>query len=449
MGEFTKPKSLKQYHENFEQIKPLMTADQSAFESAHCLFCHDAPCIQACPTRINIPLFIRQIYSGNVMGAAETIYEANTLGFACGKVCPTEMLCEGACVYNKLHLAPIQIGRLQSYATRSAIEAKRKFFSPKTSNNGKRVAIIGAGPSGIACGCELKRLGYEVEIFEAKAQPSGLALYGVAPYKINNDELLQEMAYLIAEFQLNIVYQHPVSSEELAKFDKRYAAIFLGIGLGKTSALGIPGEHLANCVGAVELIEEIRTQQHKVKIGKQVIVLGGGNTAMDAASESARLGAEEVTLAYRRSKQEMPAYGFEFDLAKKVGVKAMFQVAPVEILGNKTVAGVKFVRMKADKASGTGKPKLTPVPKSEFTVECDMVIKAIGQEQQTDFLQKIAGIKLEHGCIVTNPETLQTGNPKYFAAGDAVNGGKEVVNAVAEGKRAAKGIHQYLDISCK
>ena len=439
MAEFKAPVTEQDYHANFAQIKPRMDRTEALYESSRCLFCFDAPCIQACPSGIDIPQFIRQINVGNVTGAARTIYEANYFGNACGKVCPTEVLCEGSCVYVNANEKPIEIGRLQSYATRQVMDANTPLFVPGD-DTGYKVAIIGAGPAGISAACELRALGHEVDVFEAKAAPSGLTLYGVAPYKITNEETLLEMNYLQKQFGYKVHFNRPITSRaDLELLEDNYDAIFLGIGLGLTSRLGLPGEDREGCIGAVEFIEQLRVSQHGIRIAKKVIVLGGGNTAMDAASESSRLGADQVILAYRRGKEEMGAYDFEYDLAKGVGVRGLFNVAPVEILGNGTVEGVRFVRT-ATGADG----QMMAVVGSEFTEPCDMVIKATGQSKQKGFLGMIPDLKLDgKGRIMAN-EAGQTTNPQYFTSGDAMNGGAEVVNAAAEAKATARGIHSYL-----
>ncbi len=440
MAEFKSPKNKAEFHKNFAQEYPLMNETEAYYESSRCLFCYDAPCINACPTGIDIPLFIKQINTDNVIGAAKTIYDSNYLGAACGKVCPTEVLCEGACVYNHQDVKPIDIGRLQNFATQKAIQEDAKIFKTARTKR-KSVAIIGAGPAGIACACELRKLGYKVDIYEAKKHPSGLTIYGVAPYKITNEEILAEVDYLQKQFGFNIHYKKPIKNKkQLAKLEKDYHAIFLGIGLGATRSLKITGENLDNCYGAVEFIEDLRMKQHKIKVGENVIILGGGNTAMDAASESARLGAKNVILAYRRSKEEKGAYHFEYELAKSVGVNGLFNVTPLRIMAKKgAVAGVKFIR--TENVDG----KLENIKGSEFVVECDMVIKATGQSKQVEFLQQIEGLELDKkGRILVNEDNYQTTNPKYFAGGDSVNGGAEVVNAVAEAKQAAQGIHTFL-----
>ncbi len=439
MAEFSPPTTEPEFAENFAQLKPRMNRTEAQYESSRCLFCFDAPCIQSCPSGIDIPQFIRQINSGNMTGAARTIYEANYFGNVCGKVCPTEVLCEGACVYNEQDMKPIEIGRLQSFATLQAIDSGKPLFQPGAPT-GKRVAVIGAGPAGISAACELRSLGHAVDVFEAKAQPSGLTVYGVAPYKITNEEALAEMAYLQSQFGYTVFYNRPMQNRaDLETLENGYDAIFLGIGLGGTNALKLPGEDRAGCVGATEFIEQLRMGHLSTSVGRRVVVLGGGNTACDAASESARLGAENVVLAYRRGKEEMGAYEFEYDLAKGVGVKGMFNVAPVEILGNGHVEGVRFVR------TAVTDGKVQTVPGSEFVVPCDMVIKATGQAKQRTFLNLIPGLQLDgNGRIIADARTGQTTNPKYFAAGDALNGGAEVVNAAAEAKATARGMHQIL-----
>lgn len=439
MSEYKRPSTEQDFERNFAPIKPLMNDTEAYYESSRCLFCYDAPCVNACPSGIDIPLFIRQINTANTMGAAKTIYDSNYFGYACGKVCPTEVLCEGACVYNHQDVKAVEIGRLQSFATGKAIREGKKFYTPGKTN-GKKVAIIGAGPAGISCACELRMLGFAVDVFEAKLKPSGLTIHGVAPYKISNKEAMDEMDYLEGQFGYKVHYGISISSkEQVQELEKNYDAIFIGVGLGSTSSLRIKGEDQENCFGAVEFAEKLRMNQHSVVVPKKVIVLGGGNTAMDAASECARMGAEKVILAYRRTKEEMGAYDFEYELAKGTGVKAYFNVAPLEITGNGKAEGVKFVR------TITANNEVSVVPGSEFFEEADWVIKATGQTKQQDFLKQIEKISLDQkGCIITAKENGQTTNPKYFAAGDAVSGGQEVVNAAADGRRAAHGIKAFL-----
>ncbi|MEM7038508.1 MAG: FAD-dependent oxidoreductase, partial [Bacteroidota bacterium] len=391
MAEYKTPTTEQEYNANFAQLKPLMNETEAHFESSRCLFCYDAPCVNACPSGIDIPLFIRQINSGNVSGAAKTIYDSNYFGYACGKVCPTEVLCEGACVYNEQNVKPIEIGSLQSVATGHVIQKEEMLYKMGEAT-GKKVAVIGAGPAGLGAACELRLRGHEVDVYEAKSHPSGLTVYGVAPYKITNGEALDEMAYLQKQFGYNVKYDHPISSaDDLANLEANYDAIFLGIGLGATRTIHIQGEELENCFGAVEFIEDLRMDQEKVSVSERVVVIGGGNTAMDAASESARMGAEQVYLAYRRDKEGMSAYEFEYDLAKGVGVKGLWNVQPVAILGDKAVSGVRFIRTRIEDG------KVHNIEGSEFEIACDMVIRATGQSKQVDWLAQISGLETDRG----------------------------------------------------
>ena len=439
MAEYKRPTSQAEFDKNFKQKKPLMNDTEAYYESSRCLFCYDAPCVQACPTHIDIPLFIKQIHTDNVTGASKTIFDSNWLGNACGIVCPTGVLCEGACVYNHQDVNPIQIGRLQNYATNQSINTNKKLFSTGDSN-GKKIAIIGAGPAGIACACEARILGYEVDVFEAKERPSGLTVHGVAPYKITNEEVLKEVEYLQNQLGFNIKYNTKINSkQELSALESKYDAIFLGVGLGLTRDLGMEGENFDGVIGAVEFIEELKNKQHKMKVPDKVVVIGGGNTAVDAASESARMGARKTVLAYRNAKDNMGAYGFEYDLAISAGVDSLFNVTPIAIVGNGKVEGVKFA--KTEFVDG----KLLTNMQNTFIVRCDLVIKATGQAKQGHLFELIDGLEIDNKTRITvDSNTFQTTNPKYFAGGDVINGGAEVVNAAYDGKMAAQGIHNWL-----
>ncbi len=430
MAEFKRPKNEEEFNSNFKLKKPLMNKTQAYYESSRCLFCYDAPCMNECPADIDIPLFIKQIHTGNVEGAAKTIYDSNWLGNACGVVCPTGVLCEGACVYNEQEVLPLQIGRLQNYATRSVIDPGKHLYKPGIENS-RKIAVIGAGPAGIACACELRILGYAVDIYEAKDKPSGLMVYGIAPYKISNKEVLDETSYLQEQLGYNIIYNKAISSkEQLLDLEQNYDAIFLGVGIGLTAYRGLLGEDKNGVIGAVEFIEELRMNHSNTKVGDKVIVLGGGNTAMDAASEAARMGATNVLLAYRGPKEKMKAYGFEYELAISVGVNSVFNASPVEFIGNDAVEAVKFKNEKGE----------------DLIIECDMVIKATGQEKQGAFCDLIDELEVDSDTkIIVNAENNQTTNQKYFAGGDVINGGAEVVNAAFDGKLAAKGIHKWLN----
>ncbi|MGH1387204.1 FAD-dependent oxidoreductase [Kordia sp.] len=438
MAEYKRPTTEAEFEKNFKQKKPLMNDTEAFYEASRCLFCYDAPCIQACPTSIDIPLFIKQIHTDNITGASKTIFDSNWLGNACGVVCPTGVLCEGACVYNHQSVPPIQIGRLQNYATNKTIDAEKVIFKVGESN-GKKIAIIGAGPAGIACACEARTLGYDVDIYEAKEKPSGLTVYGIAPYKITNEEVLKEVAYLQNQLGFNIKYNNAINSKvALANLEANYDAIFIGVGLGATRHLGLDGEDKKGVVGAVEFIEELRMKHHEVIVPKKVVVIGGGNTAMDAASEAARMGARKTVLAYRNSKEKMGAYKFEYDLAISAGVDSLFNVTPIAITGNGKVEGVKFA--KTEMVEG----KLKTNMNNTFIVQCDMVIKATGQAKQGHLYDLIDNLDIDAKTRIKTNDEFQTSNSKYFAGGDAINGGAEVVNAAYDGKMAAQGIHNWL-----
>jgi len=439
MSEYKRPQTLDEFNKNFAPKKPLMNETEAFYESSRCLFCYDAPCITACPTGIDIPLFIKQIQTGNVTGSAKTIFDANWLGNACGKVCPTGVLCEGACVYIHQGIKPIDIGRLQNYATQKAIEEKKPIFTQGT-DNGKKIAVIGSGPAGIACACELRTLGYQVDIFEAKAIPSGLHVHGVAPYKITNQEVLDEVNYLQEQLGFSIHLNQAVTSkEQFQKLEQEYDALFLGVGLGKTANRGLKGQDLSGVIGAVEFIEQLKLDPTGVQIPSQVVVIGGGNTAMDAASECARLGADMVTLAYRKSKEEMGAYDFEYELAVKSGVRGLFHANPKAIHGNGQVSEVEFTQVSEELGNNA------EIAGSEFSVPANLVILATGQEKQTGLYDLIGQITFDTSGRIEVTSSYQTSNPIYFAGGDAVNGGAEVVNAAYEGKQAAVGIDNYLN----
>ncbi|MBI2067035.1 MAG: NAD(P)-dependent oxidoreductase [Deltaproteobacteria bacterium] len=422
--------SEQELQERFAKIKPRMTDQEAMGEASRCLFCHDAPCINACPTSIDIPMFIRQIMTRNPKGAAKTIFTQNILGQSCADVCPTEVLCEGSCVYLGMNKNPIEIGRLQGYATAKTIDQNIHFFK-KGRPSGRRVAILGAGPAGLACAHELTVLGHEAVVFEASEKAGGLNRYGVAPYKYSNQSSDREVAY-VAEIGFEIKTGQQIETNALKPLEKRFDAIFIGIGLGETRPPPLPGIEKEGAFAASDFIYNLRKNNLRVPIGRRVVVIGGGNTAIDAAVESAKLGSQ-VTLVYRRTEDKMSAYDFEVELARQHGVQLIFQATPVEILGNKKVEGIQLSPSPLE-GEGWGEGGL---------LSCDMVIFATGQEKQLSFLKSIPGLELENGKIKVNKD-FETTNERYFAGGDCVNGGKEVVHAVAHGREAARGIDSYF-----
>jgi len=434
-----------EYEKNFEELLPPLTRNAAVGEANRCLFCYDAPCVNACPTYIDIPLFIKKITTGNLVGSAKTIFESNWLALTCAKACPVEELCEGACVFIEKGGKPIEIGRLQRFSIENYFESGDPFPLISKPKNGRSVGIIGSGPAGLACGAELSILGYDVHIYESNEIPGGLNSWGIAPYKTRQSDSLKEVE-LVKNLGTNIhtktLVGETIPFEELAD---KHDAIFIGVGLGESPALNIPGEKLNGVTGALKFIEEVKTENwSSVDIGKRVAVIGAGNTSIDAATEAKRLGAEEVMILYRRSEIEMPANNFEYHLAKNDGIIFHFLTSPKEIIGNTYVEGIHCVRMNLGEKDGQGRRKPVPIQNSEFVLSVDMIIVAIVQEAKLECLEPVPGIKTENGCIVVDEKTYQTGDPKVFAGGDCINGGKEVVNAAYDGKQAAFGIDNYL-----
>lgn len=428
---------------NFADIKPALKKEHAATEANRCLYCYDAPCAIACPTHIDIPEFIRRIGSGNLKGAAETILESNILGASCARVCPTQELCEGACVMNQLHQPAIDIGRLQRYAVDHVMDHGIHVLQPLTTEKGAAVAVVGGGPAGLSVAAELSRLGHSVTVFEANQEAGGLNRYGIAPYKLTNEEAQAEVKYVQEMCKFEVKTGVRVGKDiSLEQLEKDFAAVFLGVGLSSTRKMGIPGEELPGFIGATEWIELLRNKPlHHTQVGRKVIVVGAGNTAIDAATESARLGAD-VIIVYRRGKEDMPAYEFEYQLALQDRVRFFWHTNPVAVLGSDKVTGLRCQKMAAGEPDSSGRPRPVPVAGSDFDLEADTVILATGQENHKSLYE---ALKLEmSGSKVKVNEHYQTSNPKYFAGGDAVNGGKEVVNAVADGKKAAHAIHQIL-----
>jgi dihydropyrimidine dehydrogenase (NAD+) subunit PreT len=440
---FTGPKlTPEQVEANFSDINPPLTPALALESGSRCLFCYDAPCIKACPTGINVPQFIRQILTDNLVGSAKTILSANVLGHSCGRVCPTSVLCEGACVLNLEGRKPVEIGRLQRYAVDHVLDRGISVLKAGVAN-GLRVALIGAGPASLSCAAELRQLGYETVIFDARSQPGGLNTYGIAAYKMPAEDSIREVEMIKAlgvEIRSGVEIGRDITLQNL---EKDFNAIFIGIGLGETDDLAIPGEDIEGCQDALSFIEHTKTGAlNNVRVGRKVAVIGGGNTAIDAVTAARRLGAEDVYMVYRRGREEMSAFEYEYELAKSDAVTFIWQAAPVRIVasGGKVVA-LECVRTRLGTSDASGRRAPEPIPNSEFRLDVDMVIKALGQKKKTEFLRSISGLQLDRGRVVVNSETMQTSNAKYYAGGDCVNGGGEVVDAVAQGKRAARGIH--------
>jgi len=434
-----------EYERNFAEIAPAMSPRQAVIEAARCLYCFDAPCTAACPTHIDVPAFIKKISTGNLRGSARVILEANILGQSCGRVCPTEVLCEGACVMEERGVKPIEIGRLQRYAVDYVLDRKLQLFHAGAPN-GRRVACIGSGPASLACAAELAKLGYHITIFDRNEIAGGLNTYGIAAYKLRAKDSLREVEMVRAlgvEFKQKVEVGRDIT---FAQIEKDFDAVFIGAGLGETWALELPGEDLRGVCGAIEFIEATKVRSFgEIEIGRRLACIGAGNTAIDVVTAAKRLGAELVHLFYRRSEMEMPAFRYEYELAKLDGVIFHWNTQPVRLLGDaERVAAIECMRTRAEGEGKRGRSKVVLIPGSEFQIEVDMVVGAIGQKPVTEIFRAVPGIEVHaDGTIAVNARQ-QTGNAKYFSGGDCVNGGKEVVDAVAEGMAAARSMDAWL-----
>ncbi len=431
------------YERNFADINPRLTATQAVAEGSRCLFCYDAPCIQACPTAIDIPGFIRKITTGTLKGSARTILEANVLGHSCARVCPVEALCEGACVLNQEHKRPVMIGALQRHATDFVMDRGLRVLKAGTPN-GKRVSLIGAGPASFGCAAELARLGYACRIYEKRTVPGGLNTHGIAAYKMRASDALREVELvrsLGVEIRGSVEVGHNVTAADLRK---EAAAIFLGIGLGPTESLRLPGEDLPGVVDALRFIDRIKNEPFRqVDVGRTVVVIGAGNTSVDAATQAKRLGAENVIVVYRRGPEDVSAYHYEYELAKSDGAVYVFYAMPVRFLGDGAVTALECVRTEVVEDE-RGRRTVRPVAGSEFQIPCDMAVTAVGQSKAVEWLgRNFPGLALESGRVKVDAEG-RTSVKGLYAGGDCVNGGKEVVNAVADGKAAARTIDRDL-----
>lgn len=421
--------------DNFGDLHPAYDAHEASVAADRCYFCYDAPCMTACPTSIDIPQFIREIQAGHPASAAKTILDQNILGGMCARVCPTETLCEEACVREAAEGKPVEIGRLQRYAT-DVIMAKGDHPYSRAASTGKKVAVAGAGPAGLAAAHRLAMLGHDVTVYDAKSKAGGLNEFGIAAYKSTNDFAAREVEWLLKIGGITMEYGKKLGSDlSLEGLKADYDAVFLSIGLAGVNALRAAGEDMSGVRDAVDFIEELRQSEDlsTLPVGRDVVVIGGGMTAVDAAVQSKLLGAENVTIAYRRGREDMGASRFEQDLASSKGVKLMFNVMPKALHGNDAVAEIEleYTSVEDGRVSGTGETT---------RLAADQVFKAIGQslEGQPEELQ------LEGRKILVDA-TGRTSVANVWAGGDCASGGEDLtVTAVAEGRDAAMDIHTSL-----
>ncbi len=431
-----------EYADNFADLHPRFDDHEALVEADRCYFCYDAPCMQACPTSIDIPLFIRQISTGNAIGAAKTIFDQNILGGMCARVCPTETLCEEVCVRETAEGKPVQIGRLQRYATDMAMEEGKQFYA-RAAATGRKVAVVGAGPAGLAAAHRLAVKGHDVTIFEAKPKAGGLNEYGIAAYKSVDGFAQAEVDYVTAVGGITIEYGRALGRDiQLADLTGMYDAVFLGMGLGGVNALRAEGEDAAGVANAVDFIETLRQADDlsTIPVGRRIVVIGGGMTAVDAAVQAKLLGAEEVTIAYRRGKEQMNASEFEQDLAASKGVAIRHWVQPKRVVVQSgKVAGIEleYTAEAEGRLAGTGQT---------VVLAADQVFKAIGQSFEAGPLDGSAAARvLEKGRIQVDAEG-RTSHSKVWAGGDCVADAREdlTVAAVAAGRDAAESIHRAL-----
>ena len=427
--------SAEAYHQNFSDLHPALDGHEALVAADRCYFCYDAPCITACPTDIDIPLFIRQIATGTADAAAKTILTQNILGGMCARVCPTETLCEEACVREAAEGKPVEIGRLQRYATDSLMNKGAHPFK-RAAETGKTIAVIGAGPAGLACAHRLAMHGHNVSLFDAQQKAGGLNEFGIAAYKSTNDFAADEVDWLLQIGGIQLHLGQRLGQElQLPQLLEDHDAVFLGMGLGGVNALGLPSEQIDNVENAVEFIHELRQSENlaALEIGRNIVVIGGGMTAVDASVQAKLLGAEHVHLVYRRGRAQMNASLYEQDLAATKGVNIIANAEPIAVHGNGAVREIEFAYTRSSE-NGLERTGET------FRLAADQVFKAIGQTLH----DAPAELTLE-GRKIAVSENGQTSHPKVWAGGDCAAGGEDLtVTAVAQGRDAAENIHQTL-----
>ncbi|MGX1499101.1 dihydropyrimidine dehydrogenase (NAD+) subunit PreT [Labrenzia sp. MBR-25] len=427
------------YAENFSDLHPLLDQHEAQVEADRCYFCYDAPCMQACPTSIDIPQFIRQISTGNPTGAAKTIFAQNILGGMCARVCPTETLCEQVCVREVAEGKPVKIGQLQRYSTDHYMSEFSSTPFTRAAATGKKVAVVGAGPAGLSCAHRLAVHGHDVTLFDAREKAGGLNEYGIASYKSVDDFAAKEVDFILSIGGIEVRTGMRLGTNlDLASLRAEYDAVFLGIGLGGVNALGIEGEDKSGAIDAVDYIADLRQAKDlsKLPVGRRIVVIGGGMTAVDIAVQTKLLGAEDVTIAYRRGQDRMNASEYEQQLAQTSGVRIMTWAQPKGLVGeNGAITAIELERTQEQDGALTGTGEVITLP-------ADMVFKAVGQTLvQADLGDALT---LERGRIVVDADR-KTSLADVWAGGDCVLGGEDLtVAAVEDGKIAAESIHAAL-----
>ena len=433
--------SKKEIEDNFSDLHAPLTQIEALIEADRCYFCYDAPCTKACPSDIDVPGFIQSIRSDNLTGAAEKILSENIFGGMCARDCPTEELCQQACVRNDHEDKPVEIGLLQRYATDSVLNNGVKLFSRKK-DTGKSIAVVGAGPAGISCAHRLSVLGHNITVYDAKDKLGGLNEYGIAAYKSTDDFAQQELDYILDIGGINIETGVELGKQiNLEDLQKQFDAVFLGCGLGTVNQLNLDNENISGVIDAVEYIAKLRQARYKdeLMVGKNIVVVGGGMTAIDIAVQSKLLGAEQVTIAYRRGKNAMAASEYEQALAKKHDVQIQYNLSPKQLISsNSNVSAIEFDVMKS-KSDGSMKAS-----GESTTFKADVVFKAIGQKLVTEGLSSNNSLELQKGKIVVD-DNRKTSLNKVWAGGDCIlDGDNLTVSAVQDGKLAAISINETL-----
>ena len=440
---------------SFEEVKGTYPPHQAIAEAARCLFCHDAPCNKGCPAGIDIVKFIRRIKTKDFRSAIRTIRESNVLAGVCARVCPTKKLCEEPCSATEL-VEPINIAALQRFVT--DLEMREGIKLPKkAAPTGKRVAVIGSGPTGLAAAAELAKAGHGVTIFEAKSLPGGVLTYGIPSYRLPKDVVMAEIDFIK---QLGVEIRTDTPLDEKLNIDTLFSqgfdAIFIGAGLGRSYSVGMPEEDIKGVYSALEFLSQVNLYQLEgkkefpMRIGKRVIVIGGGSAAIDCARTILRMGSS-VTVLYRRSREEMLATSEEIEEALAEGVEIQFLTAPKAVVTNEgRVVGIECLKMRLGEPDASGRRRPIPIEGSEFKLEVETVIEAIGQGPDPSLASILSGVKTTgRGLILVDEETYMTSREGVFAGGDIVNGGDTVVRAIGEGKKAAEGINNYLKSSIR